>query len=187
MSVLSWLITGLVSNVCPFYSRLLGEIVSMQKARAQRKRAKIMSSVTTAATTQISQFLSQCRDFAEQAATNAAQSVTKRLANLTAAADLVCDELGKDVLAAETTGAELSALCRELDQEVSVFTNEVNALAGPQFAKEEKELRAELLAMRRAAVDVVKKTIAIRYVDHGEGDEGRKKLNSKMLKQLRDL
>ncbi len=41
-------------------------------------------------------------------------------------------------------------------------------LVGPQFAKEEKELRAELLGMRRAAVVGVKKTIATRYVDHGE-------------------
>jgi hypothetical protein len=159
----------------------------MQKARAQRKRAKTMHSVTTAATTQITQFLAQCRDFSEQAATSAAQSVASRLATLSAAADLVCGELGRDVMAAETAGTELNALCRELDHEVSVYANEVNGLAGPQFAKEEKELRAELLAMRRAAVDVVKKTIATRYVDHGEADEGRKKHNSKMLRQLRDL
>jgi hypothetical protein len=48
---------------------LLGEIVSMQKARAQRDDRHHA---------QIAQFPNQCRDFAEQA-------------------DLVCDELDKDV------------------------------------------------------------------------------------------
>ncbi len=128
--------------------------------------------------------MSQCRDFAEQAATNASQSVSKRLANLTAAA--VCDELGKDVLAAETACAELSALCRELDQEVSVFTNEVNVLAGPQFAKEEKELRAELLAMRRAAVGCGEENHRDSLPWITERPTRHKKLNSKMLKLLRD-
>jgi hypothetical protein len=83
------------------------------------RQKKIVNSVTTSATAQIAQFWSQCHDFAEQAAIKAAQSVSKRLANLTAAADLVCDEL--DIFA---RCGELSALCRELDQEV-------NALAGP--------------------------------------------------------
>ncbi len=95
------------------------------------QEAKTIHSVTTAANTQIAQFLTQCRDFAEQAATSAAHSVASRLADLSAVSDLVCGEWNRDVVAAETAGTELSALCRELNHEVSVHTN---ALAGLQFA-----------------------------------------------------
>ncbi len=58
----------------------------------------------------------------------------------------------------------------------------MNALAGPQYAKEEKDLRAELI-MRRAAVDVVKKTIAPRYVDHGEDHRGDERRATSMPKR----
>lgn len=157
----------------------------MQKARAARKRARVMQSVTSTAAAQISTYLGQCRDFAEAGATATDQALHHKLDQLLASADKACEEILLDAEAARMHVKETNALYQTLEREVTAFSTEATAVCA-QYTKEDREARAECERLRAAALEGVRKAVA--GSSRGEEREpGRKAEKSKLLKALREL
>lgn len=139
--------------------------------------------VTNTAATQITAYLNQCKDFAESAANSTDSALQKRLETICCTADNVCEEIGRDVKYFHRQQKETAELYRVLEGEITAFNYEVTTLCA-QHTKEEKEAKAECVAMKNAAIEGVRKALSVRHADR---EPGKKVDKHKILKALREL
>lgn len=119
-------------------------------------------------------------------------SITEKFNTVCLSADVVCDALSRDVDLCVAAEKELKEGVKQWENEVQLFQQDVAGVTS-QYAKDEREIKAELMQMKSAALEEVKK----KSLHHsggegtstgGGGGGGSGKLKSKeLLKALREL
>lgn len=145
----------------------------------------LQQTVTVTATAQISQYLSQVKEFTDSSVLSITSSLNNKLTALSTAADAVCDEMKTDCDRCQHEQTEVSKLCSHLDSEIAALNKDVGTLMA-QYAKEEQDVKNELLKMKKSSFEMVKKTIATRYSENASSSgTGGKKMQ--LLKALREI